>query len=232
MIRARSGTPPWRAAVLGAFALAAAGPAFAQPTAEQQSAIRSSCRSDFMSNCSGVTPGGKDALQWLQRNVEKLSPGCKSAVSATIPAAPAPAASAPPPPAAPAPAPAPAASVPPPSAPAAAAPATTPPASAPKPAAAAPAAPPSRPAPPPKPAVAATPPAAAAPAGPPAPPPGARLRPPLLREMAVVNRLCGGDMRALCGNVPPGGGRIIECLGANQPALSPGCKRALAPLWF
>src|SRR5215831_15089094 len=59
-----------------------AGPAFAQPTAEQQSAIRNNCRSDFMSNCSGVTPGGAEALQCLQRNVAKLSPGCQGAVNA------------------------------------------------------------------------------------------------------------------------------------------------------
>jgi hypothetical protein len=72
--------------------LLAASPAFAQPTAEQQSAIRNSCRSDFMSNCSGVTPGGAEALQCLQRNVAKLSPGCQGAVSAFAPrSAPAPA---------------------------------------------------------------------------------------------------------------------------------------------
>ena len=58
----------------------------AQVTAEQQSAIRASCRSDFMSKCSGVTPGGKDALVCLQKNVASLSPACKTAVSATIPA--------------------------------------------------------------------------------------------------------------------------------------------------
>ena len=41
----------------------------AQITTAQQSAIRGSCRSDFMSHCSGVTPGGKDALTCLQKNV-------------------------------------------------------------------------------------------------------------------------------------------------------------------
>ena len=38
-----------------------------------------------MSNCSGVTPGGAEALQCLQRNVAKLSPGCQSAVNALAP---------------------------------------------------------------------------------------------------------------------------------------------------
>jgi hypothetical protein len=83
--------------------------AAAQVTPEQQSAIRASCRPDFTSKCSGVTPGGKDALQCLQKNVASLAPACKTAVSATIPApaapaapVPKPAAATPPPPPAPA----------------------------------------------------------------------------------------------------------------------------------
>ena len=60
--------------------------AAAQVTSAQQSAIRSNCRSDFMSHCSGVTPGGEDALACLQKNVAKLSGGCQTAVRATIPA--------------------------------------------------------------------------------------------------------------------------------------------------
>lgn len=57
----------------------------AQVTSEQQSAIKANCRSDFMSKCSGVTPGGKDALTCLQTNVNGLSAACKSAVSVTLP---------------------------------------------------------------------------------------------------------------------------------------------------
>jgi hypothetical protein len=65
----------------------------AAPTAAQQSAMRSNCRNDFMSKCSGVTPGGKDALACLQSNVASLSPACKRVVSATMHgSAPAPAA--------------------------------------------------------------------------------------------------------------------------------------------
>jgi hypothetical protein len=37
-----------------------------------------------MSKCSGVAPGGKDALVCLQRNVSTLSLGCKNVVSATM----------------------------------------------------------------------------------------------------------------------------------------------------
>jgi hypothetical protein len=53
-----------------------------RPTAEQQSAIRAACRSDFISHCSGVTPGGAAALQCLQRNASSLSGGCRSALAA------------------------------------------------------------------------------------------------------------------------------------------------------
>ncbi|MFZ0528622.1 MAG: cysteine rich repeat-containing protein, partial [Xanthobacteraceae bacterium] len=68
-----------------------------QPTQAQRDAIRSSCRSDFMANCSGVQPGGKDALECLKRNLGKLSGGCQAAVSAISPAPAAAAAPAPPP---------------------------------------------------------------------------------------------------------------------------------------
>jgi hypothetical protein len=53
-----------------------------KPTPQQQSAIRAACRSDFMSHCSGVTPGGAAALQCLQRNAAQLSGGCRGALAA------------------------------------------------------------------------------------------------------------------------------------------------------
>ena len=69
-----------------ALAMAAlANSAQAQISSAQQSAIRANCRSDFMSHCSSVTPGGKDALVCLQKNVASLSPGCQKAVSAAMP---------------------------------------------------------------------------------------------------------------------------------------------------
>ena len=37
-----------------------------------------------MSHCRSVTPGGKDALACLQRNVARLSAGCRKVVSATM----------------------------------------------------------------------------------------------------------------------------------------------------
>jgi hypothetical protein len=60
-----------------------AAPVYAQqPTPAQQSAIRDACRSDFMSNCSGVQPGGAAALACLQQNAAKTSPACQQALNA------------------------------------------------------------------------------------------------------------------------------------------------------
>ncbi len=52
------------------------------PSEAQTAAVRSACRSDFLSLCAGVQPGGAAALQCLQRNTAKLSPSCHSAVAA------------------------------------------------------------------------------------------------------------------------------------------------------
>jgi hypothetical protein len=237
-----------------------------QPTPEQRNAIRASCRSDFMANCSGVQPGGKDALECLLRNSEKLAPACKTAVDAVAAKPAAPAAAAPPAPAAAEPSPT--RPAPPPPAAAAKQPAATP-----APVAAAPQKPtpqqqsairavcrsdfmarcagvqpggaaalqclqrnsaqlspscqsavaaiggnaaPAASAPPPA-AVAAP---AVAPLG-----PMPMMRP---REALAILRICDADQRALCGNVPFGGGRVISCLAANAPSLSPGCYAALS----
>jgi hypothetical protein len=71
---------------------------------------------------------------------------------------------------------------------------------------------------------AAAPPAAVAPpaaAVPTYPPMGPR------EEMMILRRYCGPDYRALCNGAPPGGGRIIACLRANGPSLSPQCRHAI-----
>jgi hypothetical protein len=73
-----------------------------QPTEAQRDAIRAACRSDFMANCSGVQPGGRDAFECLLRNDTKLSPSCQAAVNAAAPKPAEPAAAATPAPAAPA----------------------------------------------------------------------------------------------------------------------------------
>ena len=55
------------------------------PAQAQRDAIRAACRSDFMANCSGVQPGGKEAFECLLRNDAKLSPSCQAAVNAAPP---------------------------------------------------------------------------------------------------------------------------------------------------
>jgi hypothetical protein len=208
-------------AVLGVTISVFAADAQAQITDAQKSAIRSSCRSDFMASCSSVTPGGVEALQCLQRNESKLSGSCRSAVSATT-AAEKPAA---PPAAAPA-----AAST---AAPAAK-PAPAKPTAAPKPttASAPPAAGTQQPAKKP-PAARTTPkattaavPAAPADAGPPPPPPLPNWTqiPPRF-ELQVV-RSCRPEVRTICA-LPAGGGRILNCLATNQANVSAGCSDAL-----
>jgi hypothetical protein len=218
--------------LLGGAGIAAAQ----QPTPEQQDAIRSNCRSDFMANCSGVPRGGKEAMQCLKDNVAKLSSGCQQAVKAVMPA-PAPVTAAPAVPAAPPPAAAPAAPVaatpvaPAPSAPAAAspaaqsaAPATTAPQApaAAKPAAVKPAAP-AAPA-----AKSAAKPPAAAPAPAAAPPAVIVVAP--IRIFALVRTKCRAEYRAYCSDVDVGGGRVVECLQANAASLSPACQSGLAEL--
>ena len=49
-------------------------------------------------------------------------------------------------------------------------------------------------------------------------------------ELARICFACGGDFRAFCRGVPPGGGRVIGCLKANAASLSPRCQRALVSI--
>ncbi len=224
----------WCAYALTGAALLTFGTALAQaqtPNKAQQDAIRSNCRSDFMRNCSSVTPGGREALECLMQNKAKVSSGCQGALNAV--AGPPPAAAKPepkaepktaaprsePPPAAAAPAhAAPAqAAPPPPRTPAAAAP--TEPRAKPKPAPKT-VATPARPAPP-------VVPQAAAPAAVP-PPPAAAPQQPRLGEAILIRRFCTTDFKVLCKGVPLGQGRAIQCLANNAPALSPGCRQAMA----
>jgi Cysteine rich repeat len=231
-----------------------AGAANAEVTAEEQAALRANCRSDFIAHCSGVSPGGRDALVCLQKNVASLSSACQKIVEETLPkpAVAAPAAPTTPPPAA---------------APAA----TAAPAKSETPAATAARAP-------------AASPAKAAPAGPTPQqieaiksncrrdyrrhcrgiPPGgpealaclqrnsAELRPacqasvaaigqpapastaappplqqaPLL-DVAIMVRSCRRDLVRICSEVQPGGGRELACLVAHRDELRLRCRLAL-----
>lgn len=227
--------------VIAALALiAVCSPALAQqPTQQQIDAIRSNCRSDFLSNCSGVPRGGPEAVRCLKDHLAKLSPGCNAAVSAITPA-PAPKVAAPTPaPAAPAAAPAappaPAATATPAEPPAPVAAPAMPPAPQPS-TASAPAAPPPPtttkrvpPAPPKSAQPAAPQPNRAAAATVPAAQPTSLLPlPPLApRVRLMIVRTCSTEHRALCANVPPGGGGIVECLAEHGDALSPRCRDAI-----
>lgn len=46
-------------------------------------------------------------------------------------------------------------------------------------------------------------------------------------ELFVLRSACSGDVRALCGGVAPGGGRIVQCLATRAAAISPACKEVL-----
>ncbi len=220
----------WCGYVLVAAALLSVPAAIAQaqtPNKAQQDAIRSNCRSDFMRNCSSVTPGGREALECLVQNKAKVSAGCQGALNAVS-------------------APAPAAAKPEPKAETQAAPRTEP-----APAAAAPAQAaspklcrlqrghrqsplqqsharsqsplPRRSRPRRAPRLRWSP-QAAAPAMVPAAPPPAAAQQPRLGEAILIRRFCTTDFRVLCKGVPLGQGRAVQCLANNGPALSPGCR--------
>jgi hypothetical protein len=46
--------------------------------------------------------------------------------------------------------------------------------------------------------------------------------------MNAVRAACAEDTKLLCGNVEPGGGRIVRCLRENEDKLSQQCKDARA----
>jgi Cysteine rich repeat len=68
-------------AIFGA-PVAMVNPAASQPSAGQIEAIRQACRADFISYCSGVQPGSREALLCLQHNAPQLSRACSGAISA------------------------------------------------------------------------------------------------------------------------------------------------------
>jgi hypothetical protein len=71
--------------------------------------------------------------------------------------------------------------------------------------------------------------AGAAAAAAPAAPTVIVLRPMRPREeLLVLRSACGADVRSICGGVPPGGGRIVQCLATNAAQLSPACKDVLS----
>ncbi|WP_316177784.1 hypothetical protein [Bradyrhizobium sp. SZCCHNRI1009] len=199
-----------RLLVLGMAAAAglAATQALAQSDA-QRNAIKSACRSDYMSKCASVPPGGAAAFQCLQKNIAGLSSACQTAVKALEPASEArpPADAKPVVEAKPASAP-PAASGP--VAAEASKPSVEPLKAAAQPAASVPAAPAQL-------ATAAAKPAAAAPAGKPSE-----------AQVAAIRTACGADYRKVCSSVPPGGAAALQCLEQNKVRVSGPCAQAMA----
>lgn len=192
----------------------------AQMTEAQKAAIKSSCRSDYMSNCMSVRPGGIEALQCLQSHLAKLSSACQTAVNAAAPKPkpepksepkPEPAAAAPTPP----PAPTPAKEVAVPSAPPSPAAVAAPPHAKEKQKAKAAAK-----IPPPRKQAVVVPPAAA-----PEPLPA-----PTAQQLNAIKVTCRGDFRRNCGGLAPGGAEAIACLRQNRAKLSPDCKISLADI--
>lgn len=49
-------------------------------------------------------------------------------------------------------------------------------------------------------------------------------------EIQALRTYCKADIERLCPNVEPGGGRIKECLMANQDQMTVGCAKALKKL--
>lgn len=41
-------------------------------------------------------------------------------------------------------------------------------------------------------------------------------------------RACGGDISRVCSNLAPGGGRIVQCLLAQEDKLAPACRDFVA----
>ena len=47
-------------------------------------------------------------------------------------------------------------------------------------------------------------------------------------EPGLLRGACGEDMKALCGSVQPGGGRLRDCMREHRAQLSNACKVAIA----
>jgi hypothetical protein len=246
------------ALALLALPIATAAPTTAQPSPEQIATMRQACRADFITHCSGVQPGGREALQCLERNAAQLSTECGNAVSAVVPKAET-KPETPQPPAAEAAPPQPsqpsqqdelaavqqactikdfmshcswiqpgnpelllclranAAEL----SPACQSVVRSPPGATPSVAAAPPVtAPPA----------ASQPPAAIAIPAPPAPRSAAAPKRPTAKQTSAIRAACRSDFIAHCAGVQPGGRDALVCLERNQAEVSPSCQTALAAI--
>jgi Cysteine rich repeat len=45
-----------------------------------------------------------------------------------------------------------------------------------------------------------------------------------------AQQACAGDIAAYCPGIPQGGGKIAQCLRANEQKLSPGCRQGMGKM--
>ena len=45
-----------------------------------------------------------------------------------------------------------------------------------------------------------------------------------------AQQVCAGDIATYCAGIPQGGGKIAQCLRANQPKLMPACREAMGKM--
>lgn len=50
----------------------------------------------------------------------------------------------------------------------------------------------------------------------------------LVGAMQSFGKACGQDVKTLCADVEPGGGRVLKCLQENQASVSAGCSGFLS----
>ncbi|MEM6621541.1 MAG: cysteine rich repeat-containing protein [Pseudomonadota bacterium] len=49
-------------------------------------------------------------------------------------------------------------------------------------------------------------------------------------RMQATYAACGEDIAEFCGDIAPGGGRVLQCLKANGETISVGCSAAISSL--
>ncbi len=47
-------------------------------------------------------------------------------------------------------------------------------------------------------------------------------------QAGPIQGACGSDLKAMCGSVQPGGGRVRDCMREHRAELSAACKIAIA----
>jgi hypothetical protein len=49
------------------------------------------------------------------------------------------------------------------------------------------------------------------------------------QNLQRMRQACDGDVKKLCPDIRPGGGRILQCLRGQESNLSPACRQVLGP---